>query len=208
MFEISTLLSFVAVVISLFMIPGPSLMLVLNRTVQGGRKVGIMTGLGLAVGDFIHTLLAAVGLSALLMTSAIAFSIVKYVGAVYLIYLGIRAFRAKTSDPALHKMSVITPSRAFLEAIPAEVLNPKTSLFFLAFIPQFVHPERGTVIIQFFVLGVIFAVLCSLFSVFIAFTTKTLMLIFKNSTWLSRWHGKLVGMIFITIGFNIAIQKH
>ena len=125
------------------------MLLVLSRTVQAGRKTGVMTGLGIAAGDFVHTIFAAVGLSAVLMTSAIAFNAVKFIGAAYLIYLGIRAIRAKQGNPSLPKVSAVTPARAFLQAVPAEVLNPKTALFFLAFMPQFVHPERGSVFFQF-----------------------------------------------------------
>ena len=91
MFDLTTLTTFTAVVPGLFLIPGPAVLLVLSRTVQGGRKTGILTGLGVASGDFVHTLFAAVGLSALLMTSALAFNVVKVVGAAYLIYLGVRA---------------------------------------------------------------------------------------------------------------------
>uniref|UniRef100_UPI000A90223E LysE family translocator n=1 Tax=Pseudomonas citronellolis TaxID=53408 RepID=UPI000A90223E len=101
------------------------MLLVLSRTVQGGRRTGIMTGLGVASGDFVHTLFAAVGLSALLMTSALAFNVVKWVGAAYLIYLGVRALLDKPSDPSLPKVAPVTPLKAYLQAIPAEVLNPK-----------------------------------------------------------------------------------
>src|ERR1700761_8340255 len=98
MFDLATLGTFVAVVLGLFLIPGPAVLLVLSRTVQGGRKTGVMTGLGIGVGDFVHTLFAAAGLSALLMTSAMAFNIVRFVGAAYLIFLGIKAILEKPSD--------------------------------------------------------------------------------------------------------------
>ncbi|WP_236708494.1 LysE family translocator [Pseudomonas sp. Root562] len=98
MADLATILTYVAVVIGLFLIPGPAVLLVITRTFQGGRKVGITTGLGIATGDLIHTLSAALGLSAILMTSALAFDVVKTVGACYLIYLGIRAFFAESSS--------------------------------------------------------------------------------------------------------------
>nr|WP_236841325.1 LysE family translocator [Brevibacillus formosus] len=91
MFDWTTMGAFLAVVIGLFLIPGPAVLLTATRTVQGGRKAGIMAGLGIATGDFIHTIFAAVGLSAILMTSAWAFNLVKFVGAAYLVYLGVRA---------------------------------------------------------------------------------------------------------------------
>lgn len=113
MFELSALVTYVAVVIGLFLIPGPSVLLVLTRTVQGGRKVGIATGLGVATGDLIHTLCAALGLSAILMTSAAAFNAVKWVGAAYLIYLGVRAFMAKTGTTARLELPAVMPRQAF-----------------------------------------------------------------------------------------------
>lgn len=108
MFDFSTLAGFVAIVLGLFLIPGPAVLLVFSRTLEGGRNVGIATGLGIAAGDFVHTLFAAVGLSALLMTSALAFSAVKYLGAAYLIYLGVRTLMAKPKSAALPK---VAPSR-------------------------------------------------------------------------------------------------
>jgi arginine exporter protein ArgO len=128
MFELSTLTTFVAVVLGLFVIPGPAVLLVLTRTVQGGRKTGILTGLGIASGDFVHALCAAVGLSALLMTSALAFNVVKIVGACYLVYLGIKALREPPADPTLPKVAAVSASRAFWQAIPAEVRAPRARL--------------------------------------------------------------------------------
>ncbi|WP_213992746.1 LysE family translocator [Sodalis sp. dw_96] len=206
MFDFSTLGTFVAVVMGLFLIPGPAVLLVLSRTVQGGRKTGIMTGLGIASGDFVHTLCAAAGLSALLMTSALAFNTVKYVGAAYLIYLGIRAIAEKQHDASLMKLPTVTPMKAYLQAVPAEVLNPKTALFFLAFMPQFIHPERGPVLMQFAVLGLIFVALSSLYTTLIALSIRPLSHIVKRLTWLRRRQGKIVGAIFITQGLSVATQ--
>ena len=216
MFDLTTLGTFVAVVLGLFLIPGPAVLLVLTRTVQGGRKTGILTGLGIASGDFVHTLCAAVGLSALLMTSALAFNVVKVVGAAYLVYLGIRALMEKPSGPAQPedasskaaqpKVAAVTPAKAFFQAIPAEVLNPKTALFFLAFLPQFVHPEHGSSFLQFAVLGLIFVGLSAAYTTLIALTIRPLGRLVKRLSWLSRWQGKIVGTIFISLGLKVATQ--
>ncbi|WP_431288525.1 LysE family translocator [Roseateles chitinivorans] len=207
MFDVTTLATFVVIVLGLFLIPGPAVLLVLSRTVQGGRKVGVMTGLGVASGDFVHTLFAAVGLSALLMTSALAFNVVKYVGAAYLVYLGVRAFLAKPSDPSLPTLAPISPLRAYLEAIPAEVLNPKTALFFLAFMPQFVHPEKGSSFVQFAILGAIFVVMSSLYTTAVALSIKPLGRVLKRVAWLNRWQGKIIGTIFVSLGLKVAVQQ-
>ncbi|HVW53845.1 MAG TPA: LysE family translocator [Trinickia sp.] len=206
MFDISALSTFVAVVLGLFLIPGPAVLLVLSRTVQGGRKTGVMTGLGIAAGDFVHTVFAAAGLSAVLMTSALAFNAVKLIGAAYLIYLGIRAILEKQGDPSLPKMPAVSPAKAFLQAVPAEVLNPKTALFFLAFMPQFVHPEHGSVFFQFAVLGLIFVVLSSVYTTLLVLSIRPLGRIVKHLTWIGRWQGKIVGSIFIALGLKVATQ--
>jgi threonine/homoserine/homoserine lactone efflux protein len=207
MFDLSTLGTFVAVVLGLFVIPGPAVLLVLTRTVQAGRKAGILTGLGIATGDFVHTLCAAIGLSALLMTSALAFNVVKLVGAAYLVYLGIRALLEKSSDPQLPQVAPVSPGRAFLQAIPAEVLNPKTALFFLAFLPQFVHPERGSSLVQFSVLGLIFVVLSALYTTLLVLSIRLIGRIVNRLAWLRRWQGKIIGTIFISLGLKVAVQQ-
>jgi threonine/homoserine/homoserine lactone efflux protein len=207
MFDASTLGTFIVVVIGLFLIPGPAVLLVVSRTVQGGRKVGVATGLGIAAGDFLHTLFAAVGLSAVLTTSAIAFGVVKYVGAAYLIYLGIRAMLEKPADAGLPAVAPIAPGRAFLQAIPAELLNPKAALFFLAFMPQFVHPERGSTFVQFAVLGLIFVALSAIYSTLLAFSIRVLGRLVGRLAWLRRWQGKIVGAIFISVGLKVATQQ-
>ena len=204
MFDLSTLSTFVAVVFWLFLITGPAVLLVLSRTAQAGRKTGVMTGLGIATGDFVHTVFAAVGLSAVLMTSALAFNAVKYIGATYLIYLGIRAILEKKSDASLPKAPAVTPAKAFLQAVPAEVLNPKTALFFLAFMPQFVHPERGSVFFQFAALGLIFVALSSLYTTIIALSIRPLGRVVRRLSWISRWQGKIIGTILITLGLKVA----
>lgn len=206
MIELSTLATFVVVVLGLFLIPGPAVLLVLTRTVQGGRKTGILTGLGVASGDFIHTMGAAVGLSALLMTSALAFNVVKYVGAAYLVYLGVRALLEKSADPSLPKVPAVTPARAYLQAIPAEVLNPKTALFFLAFLPQFVHPDLGSSFAQFLELGLVFVAMSALYTTLLVLSIRPLGRLVKRLSWLSRWQGKIIGTIFISLGLKVAAQ--
>ena len=208
MLDLPTLSAFVAVVLGLFLIPGPAVLLVLTRTVQGGRKTGILTGLGIAAGDFIHTLCAAVGLSALLMTSSTAFTVVKLAGAGYLVYLGLRAFFARSGAAASERPSqAVTPWQAFLQAIPAEVLNPKTALFFLAFLPQFVQPSKGPALPQFLALGLIFVVLSAVYTTAIVLLIKPIGRWVKRLTWLERWQGKIIGTIFISLGVKVATQQ-
>lgn len=219
MLDLSTLGTFVAVVLGLFVIPGPAVLLVLTRTAQGGRRAGILTGLGIATGDFIHTMGAAVGLSALLMTSSLAFNAVKFVGAAYLFYLGVRALRdkrqhdastASTSATDEHDSRARAPvsgAKAFMQAIPAEVLNPKTALFFLAFLPQFVRPEHGSTFAQLLTLGLIFVALSALYTTLLVLSIGPLGAVLKRLGWLARWQNKIVGVLFISLGLRVAVQS-
>src|SRR5436190_5033323 len=158
MVDLSTLMAYVAVVLGFVFIPGPATLLTVARATSSGTRVGIATGAGVAAGDVFHTVMAMVGISAIIATSATLFSIVKYIGAAYLVYLGIRAIIEKTpADPAAGALA-ISAGKAFRQAILTEVLNPKTALFFLAFLPQFVQPENGSVILQLMTLGIVFVV--------------------------------------------------
>jgi threonine/homoserine/homoserine lactone efflux protein len=143
---------FLGAAILLVLTPGPGLFYVLARSLAGGRKEGVLSSLGTFVGGIVQVVAAATGLSALLATSALTFSIVNYAGAGYLIYLGVRMIKA--SNEALPTASVEPVQRnSFRQGIWTEVLNPKTALFFLAFVPQFVSPMKGHLFLQFVMLG-------------------------------------------------------
>jgi threonine/homoserine/homoserine lactone efflux protein len=207
MFDLASIVTYVAVVIGLFLIPGPAVLLVITRTVQGGRKVGIATGLGVASGDLIHTLSAALGLSAILMTSAIAFNVVKIAGACYLIYLGARAFFAKSTTTVRMQLPDVSSTQAYFQAVGAEVLNPKTALFFLAFLPQFIHPESGSSLSQFAVLGLIFSGLSAIYTSLISISIRPLSQLIKGLSRLRRWEGKIIGTLFVGLGLKVAFQQ-
>lgn len=209
MLDFSTLGTFVVVVLGLLLIPGPAVLLVLTRTVQGGRTIGVFTGLGVAAGDLIHMLCAAVGLSALLMTSALAFNIVKLAGAAYLLYLGVQVLLEKpTLGYALTpKPAAVSPRKAFVQAMLIEVLNPEVALFFLAFLPQFAQPERGATFWQFVVLGLIFVAIGMLYLTAVIFSIRSLGRIMSRLHWLRRWEKKMIGIIFVLLGLKLAMQQ-
>ncbi|WP_338925335.1 LysE family translocator [Mycetohabitans endofungorum] len=208
MLEFSTLGTFVVVVLGLLLIPGPAVLLVLTRTVQGGRTIGVFTGLGVAAGDLLHTLCAAVGLSALLMTSALAFNIVKLAGAAYLLYLGMQALLEKPTlgYALMPKPAAVSPRKAFVQAMLIEVLNPEVALFFLAFLPQFAQPERGATFWQFVVLGLIFVAIGMLYLTAVIFSIRSLGRIMSRLHWLRRWEKKIIGIIFVLLGLKLAMQ--
>lgn len=141
------------------------------------------------------------------MTSAAAFNAVKWAGAAYLIYLGVRAFMAKTGTHARLELPAVTPRQAFFQAIGAEVLNPKTAIFFLAFLPQFVHPESGSSLVQFAVLGLIFSGLSAVYTSLLALSIRPLSRGLKGLSKLRRWEGKIIGTLFMGLGLKVAFQQ-
>lgn len=192
MIDWTTLITYNAIVLGFVFIPGPATLLTVARATSSGTKVGIATGVGIAAGDVVHTFMAIIGISAVIAASATLFSIVKYVGAAYLVYLGIQAILAKTpSDPTARALP-ITAQKAFRQAILAEVLNPKTALFFLAFLPQFVRPENGSVALQLMVLGIVFVLMGLLSTVAFAASAASLGNFLRRNPVVLKWQGKVV----------------
>ena len=154
----SQLLFFISAAALLLAIPGPAIFYIVGRSIGHSRNAGLVSALGIGIGTLIHTAAAAVGLSALLVSSATTFSVVKYLGAAYLIYLGIQKLRRDESfDASPGGAPRTTLTRVFTQGIVVNVLNPKTALFFFAFLPQFIDPARGHVATQILSLGILFA---------------------------------------------------
>jgi threonine/homoserine/homoserine lactone efflux protein len=151
----SAIVLFVSASVVFLVIPGPAVFYVVGRGIGQGRAAGLVSVLGIHVGTLIHVAAAAVGLSALLASSAAAFAVVKYMGAAYLIYLGIQKLRNEESLDVSQEASGIRLRRIFVQGVVVNVLNPKTALFFLAFLPQFVDPTRGNVVGQILFLGIL-----------------------------------------------------
>lgn len=206
MISVTTFFTFIIVIFGLFLIPGPAVVLTVTNTIKGNRKSGIMTALGIAIGDLIHTIFAGVGLSTILMSSALAFNIIKYLGAAYLIYLGIQSIFEKQKLINIDVKNKEISSSYLKKAVFIEVLNPKTALFFLAFLPQFVSIERGATLLQFLILGLIFAVAGFLYTTVIALSVNKIKYLFKGESILSRWTGKIVGTIYISLGLKVAFE--
>ena len=161
--EASTLALFTVAAITLLVIPGPSVLYIVTRSVDQGRAAGLASVGGIHVGTLVHVAAAALGLSALLVSSATAYNAVRWVGAAYLVWLGIQRLRARDEEllataggPGGDRHSL---RRVFAQGIVVNVLNPKTALFFFAFLPQFVDTSRGSVPFQVVVFGVAFVVL-------------------------------------------------
>jgi threonine/homoserine/homoserine lactone efflux protein len=150
----STLAVFVAACFVLLITPGPAVLFIVTRSLDGGPSAGIAATLGVATGTLCHVTAAALGLSTLLLTSALAFNVVKYAGAAYLIYLGIRSVTDSEAYQPVHLAGARTLPRIWVEAIMLQLLNPKVALFLVALLPQFIDPSKGEPSLQVFVFGI------------------------------------------------------
>jgi threonine/homoserine/homoserine lactone efflux protein len=186
--------------------PGPGIFYVLSRSLTGGRREGFLSATGTFVGGLVHVVAAAVGISAIVATSAIAFSFVKYAGDAYLVYLGIAMIRSRNLpvDDALHPA---LPNRAFRQGIATEVLNPKTALFFLSFIPQFVNPHLSDVMLQFVVLGCLSVTLNTIADLAVVSFAAPIGVRLKSSPRFRRNQRVISGAAMIGLGTFVALGE-
>jgi len=157
--DLSILAVFLVATIALNLSPGPDMLYVISRSLGQGRRAGIVSALGIGAGTLVHTFVTAIGLSAVLLSVPIAFEFIKYAGAAYLAFLGVRMLLNSRSGASNLSSEAITPSGlgpVFRQGVFTNVLNPKVALFFLAFLPQFVDPSKGTVALQIILLGLVF----------------------------------------------------
>jgi threonine/homoserine/homoserine lactone efflux protein len=206
LFDSATLVTFGLASVALVIAPGPGQALVLARTLQGGTRAGILTALGLQIGTLVHTIAAALGLSAILATSATAFAIVKYVGAAYLIFLGAQALRAsrRAERSAETPIQPTLTRHLLVRGAVTGLLNPKVALFFLAFLPLFVDQRRGHVLTQFLVLGVAFAALGLLGDTLLAtLAGRARSRLTRMPAW-AHWRERITGIVLISLGIKLA----
>jgi threonine/homoserine/homoserine lactone efflux protein len=209
LFDLPTLLAYLAAAVVLVIIPGPGTAWIIAQTVAGGTARGLRAGLGLETATLIHALAAGFGLSALLATSALAFEVLKYAGALYLVWLGIKSWRS-SSDAVTDDLHPV-PSRSnggvYWRSVVTGVLNPKVALFFLAFLPQFVHPERGLVWLQFLVLGALLSMIGFCNSAMLSTMIGRFGRHLRGTGRFARWRQRLLGTFFIGLGLRLAIQQ-
>ena len=152
----SSLLLFAVAAMALIAVPGPAVLYIVAQSIDRGRLAGFVSALGIAVGGLVHVTAAAIGLSSLLVSSATAFNVVKYAGAAYLIGLGLWTLLHRPDEPSAEIPKERRLSRRFWQGVVVNVLNPKTALFFFAFLPQFIDPDKGSAALQIGVLGLVF----------------------------------------------------
>lgn len=203
MFDAHRFVLFFAAAFVLAITPGPGIFYVLARSLAGGKREGILSSLGTFIGGLFHVLAAALGVSAILAASAVAFHTVKYAGAAYLVYLGIRMIRTRNAEL---EVAAATPSqRAFQQGILTEALNPKTALFFLSFIPQFIAPVAGHVFLQFIVLGTVSVALNTTADLLVVLLAAPLERKLKHSAVFRRRQRVASGLGMIGLGAYVAL---
>jgi threonine/homoserine/homoserine lactone efflux protein len=217
LFDTPTLLAYLAAAAVLVLIPGPGTAWIVAQAAAGGTSRGVRAAFGLETATLIHALAAGLGLSAVLATSALAFELLKYAGAAYLVWLGIKAWREGNADaapvveghaaPAMEAPAVVPDPtlNIYWRSVMTGVLNPKVAVFFLAFLPQFVHPERGMAWLQFLVLGLLLSLIGLSHSLVLSFAIGRFGRRFRQGD--TRWKQRVTGMVFIALGLRLALQQ-
>jgi threonine/homoserine/homoserine lactone efflux protein len=197
---------FCVAAVLLLLTPGPAVLYIVARSVEQGRVAGLASVCGITTGTLVHVLAATLGLSALLASSALAFAAVKYAGASYLIYIGVRRLLARTEPAAAAaELPGRSLARVYRDGFLVNLLNPKTALFFLAFLPQFVDPARGSVTFQIAFLGLLFTLMGFTSDALYALVAGTAGRWVRRQSHHLRWERYLTGSVFIGLGVTAAI---
>ena len=199
---------FLAAGVLLNLTPGQDTMFIIGQSLTGGFRAGVAAALGIALGTVCHTLAAALGLSAILATSPLAFSVVKFLGAAYLVYLGLKLILSRPAgNGAAARAAPSTPRAVLRQGVLTNVLNPKVALFFLAFLPQFVDPSSRSRILAFLVLGAIFISTGFLWCLVLAAGAARLQGFFLRNPNFRRVIDRVVGSLFVALGARLAWSR-
>lgn len=185
--------------VALLVIPGPAVIYVLNRSVADGRNAALAGVAGLEIGNFMHVIAATLGLSAIIAASATAFTTIKWAGAAYLVYVGVRTVLVAPKPPDAKSASA-TARKSFTQGIVVNTLNPKVALFFLSYLPQFIDPDRGSPALQSFVLGTLFVILGSMTDATYALTASALRDRLLSGRALPFVQRYVAGSVFVALG--------
>src|SRR3954452_22554891 len=206
MFGIHNFVLFITTGILLNLTPGPDTLYILGRSIAHGRRAGVASALGISIGSVFHTCAAALGLSAVLATSAWAFTIVKLAGAAYLTFLGIRALLEREHQLSLpgHFRQRGTAA-AFRQGILTNILNPKVALFFLAFLPQFIDSATPSKTAAFLVLGLTFVTTGTIWCLILAWFSSVFSARLRENRTVTAWLNRAVGSLFVFLGVRLAV---
>ena len=209
MFDYSLLhwTTFFTAVVLLELSPGADMAFMLGQTVRNGRKAGFAALFGSLVATFFHVAMAAIGLSAVIATSAVAFTIVKWVGVIYLVWLGLQAFRSSKGTKTKDVVRSITTKSVFLQGMFICALNPKVAIFFLAFLPQFVVEGAGPISLQLLLHGTLLVVVGLLLQSPLIIMGSRIASTMRENQNLRTWLDRCLGAMFITLGIRLAVSK-
>lgn len=203
----STIALFLLAATALAIVPGPAVAYIVTQSIDQGRRAGAVSALGVASGGLVHVAAATVGLSALIASSATAFTVVKLVGAAYLIVVGIRRILSGDAEETEPRALRAPLRRIYRQGVIVNVLNPKTALFFLAFLPQFVDPDRGAVWPQVAVLGVIFVSVAVLSDMTYALVSDAIAGRIRRTGTGAKVRRWLTGSVFVALGITAAVAR-
>jgi threonine/homoserine/homoserine lactone efflux protein len=204
--DLNSLISFAVASVALLVIPGPAVIYIVNRSVANGRQIGLAAVVGLELGTFMHVLAATVGLSAILATSENAFNVVKYLGASYLVLIGLRTLTRKP-EAISTSASSMTQSQAFRQGFIINTLNPKIALFFLSFLPQFIDPNISSNAQQSLILGSVFVLCGFVIDGIYALTASSLREVLVKGKALPFIQQYVAGVVFVLLGAAAALAK-
>jgi threonine/homoserine/homoserine lactone efflux protein len=207
MIESTKFALFIAISWALIIAPGPDMFYVITRGMAYGRKAGILSAIGVVCGILVHTTAAAFGLTLILQTSAAAFLAVKYVGAAYLMYLGVKAWRDKSIFSLQTQTPVVSSRAVFWQGVLSNVLNPKIAIFYLAFLPQFVDKGSSQVTLQMVILGLTFAFFGLCFLLAVGFSSGTIGVWLTRRPRFAQFFQRLAGGILICLGIRLALTE-
>jgi RhtB (resistance to homoserine/threonine) family protein len=208
MFGIHDFGLFLAAGILLNLTPGPDTAYILGRSIAQGREAGIASALGISVGTVLHTCAAALGLSAILATSAVTFSAIKLLGGAYLVFLGLKMMLERSGQLTLPtNFRRRTSVAAFRQGILTNVLNPKVALFFLAFLPQFIDPASNAKVVAFLILGLTFVTTGILWVLILAWFASAFSERLRTNKITGRWLNRAAGALFVFLGARLATSK-
>jgi threonine/homoserine/homoserine lactone efflux protein len=208
LFGIHDLWLFVLAGLLLNITPGPDTLYIVGRSTTQGFRAGVLAALGIAGGCFVHIFAAAIGLSALLAASAAAFTVLKFIGAAYLVYVGITLMREPgNAKPNTSGIPAAPLKRIFWQGFLTNALNPKVALFFLAFLPQFIDTSSPGKTAAFLLLGLIFNVNGTLWNIFVAWATVSFRRVFSSGSSAGLWINRSIGAIFVGLGIKLALSE-
>src|SRR5512134_2485062 len=205
MFEFSQLYFFVGASLALLLVPGPAVLYITARSANQGRLAGLVSVLAIETANFLQAVAATLGLSAILLSSALAFDVVKYLGAAYLIYLGVRKLLVSEEGEEGSEIKAEPLSRIYWQGVAINLLNPKTALFYFAFLPQFVDPARGNVTAQTLLLGALFVGMAFITDSLYALLASSLAERLRGNRHYQKGQRYFAGLVYVGLGITTAL---